>query len=400
MTSVKVARHDNIGFFESLDDKSHLSKNNLPEYSIGTTFQNRDNHSNPSAEDIVYNEAVMRGAFVQFLRRLADQVENGIIPLFDAMTFSPYNTISNNEDISHSSNTFKMSPPTPPLPQSPSQPSLAPLLPTTPEEIQMHSGCHSMLQHHQKRDTFHQQQILQQRKLLEQQQRQHQQHCEQQQLQLSHHMSEMNNINLDDDNVDGDTNNNVDDDDDDDDDRYNSDLIVESSFSSDTLNSNGQFKQETNFQLSSQEHISDGVFPEDSIKHQMVPLLSVVETSGSDTYPDIVVDNLQLQVLMDRIVNAKRPISPVSMHYFSLSILQGAINLVFSKWELKHSSGLGLRRTKAESGCPLDRRKIDAIETFYLSLCNEYQLTKVSKAIFHKAFTIKISNAKRDHRKS
>lgn len=95
---------------------------------------------------------------------------------------------------------------------------------------------------------------------------------------------------------------------------------------------------------------------------KVVPLMSAYLNSSLDPYVDVLVDSIRLQALIQRVEAIDDPTSPEDMHRLSLSILREAINLTFTKIELANASGLGLRRTRTDSGYPLDRRKVEAIK--------------------------------------
>ena len=96
--------------------------------------------------------------------------------------------------------------------------------------------------------------------------------------------------------------------------------------------------------------------------YQAVPLLSADLNLSQNPYPDVLVDSIRLQALLQRVEAIDDPTTPEDMHRLNLSILREAINMTFTKIELANASGLGLRRTRTDSGYPLDRRKVEAIK--------------------------------------
>lgn len=353
-----------MDYFDQLDVKSNVTKYLLPEHvrpcANPSTGHHNSNYTNKGfsespagADDFLYNETVMRGAFAQFLRRLADQVENGLISLFDAISQSPchtsmpmtgqqnlnINTTFTNEatasSSSHNNNNNSInltqidsspSPSPSPLHVNPSKQS-----PPTPQSARHH--------------------VLREESLLEV-------------------------------------------------DSQSLDPYPGSSFGSISGDTNElrQIQQiepdESKPQVFTTEESQD-----QSCHTKTVSLLSGELNPSQDPYPDVLVDSIRLESLSQRIEALSDPTTPEDMHRLSLSILREAINMTFTKIELANASGLGLRRTRTDSGYPLDRRKIEAIKLFYTSLCVRRQWPKVSKSTFHKAFTIKISNAKRDLRR-
>lgn len=362
-----------MDYFDQMDVKSNVTKFLLPEHGGPCGNQSTDHNNSiymqkdtvsensAGADDILYNETVMRGAFAQFLRRLADQVESGLISLFDAISMSPCqasvsmpsqqknlntstnfaSTASTSSPINNNSNNNNNSINLTHIDSSPS---------SSPRPLHIHQSCVPGKQSPPSPQS-NQQQILEEETLHEVGSQS-----------LGH---------------------------------YSASALAGVSEDTNELRHIQQMNQEGG---SSQVFSSD-VTQDQGLDIKVVPLMSAYLNSSLDPYVDVLVDSIRLQALIQRVEAIDDPTSPEDMHRLSLSILREAINLTFTKIELANASGLGLRRTRTDSGYPLDRRKVEAIKFFYTNLCVRRQWPKVSKSTFHKAFTIKISNAKRDLRR-
>ncbi|XP_061187165.1 uncharacterized protein LOC133195336 [Saccostrea echinata] len=136
-----------------------------------------------------------------------------------------------------------------------------------------------------------------------------------------------------------------------------------------------------------------------SLETESSPVISknmgmlIKDPSDPERFRNVIVDKPKERELKLKAAASKKP---------TYTMLNGLLELVFSRKELSSSSGLGLRKKKENSpkgqvlnGPPLDALKVSAIKEYLRYHCEQNSWTNLTAAEFNMTITNKITNSRR-----